>query len=256
MLAAALAAGWLFLGSHSLVADRAPGALETAIARRLVVLSIPRDVRAERNPNPPDSDAWRAGADHFQEHCAFCHGRDGRGGSEVADKMYPPVPDLADPAVQGMSDGALFAVIQNGVRWTGMPAFRSEHTPEETWALVSFVRHIPSAKPGEVLAPQPSHDANEHHHGDGQTVAMDGTSFVPPEVHVAVGETVTWINRDPFPHLVSSKEGRFRSDELAPGEQWQFTPKTPGRFPYACTLHPGMNGTLIVTDNSKQSKED
>jgi hypothetical protein len=34
-------------------------------------------------------------------------------------------------------------IIQNGVRWTGMPTWKEEHTPEETWNLVAFLRRAP-----------------------------------------------------------------------------------------------------------------
>jgi len=64
--------------------------------------------------------------------------------------MYPKVPDLADARIQAMSDGALFHIIQNGVRWTGMPAWKREHSPEETWRLVSLIRKVPSLTPGEL----------------------------------------------------------------------------------------------------------
>jgi mono/diheme cytochrome c family protein len=58
--------------------------------------------------------------------------------------MYPKSPDLADPAVQRLSDGELFCIIQNGVRWTGMPAWKHDHSTEETWRLVSFIRALPT----------------------------------------------------------------------------------------------------------------
>lgn len=77
-------------------------------------------------------------------------------------------------------------------------------------------------------------------------MAIEGTSFVPPEVTVTVGQTVTWTNKDPFPHNVSSSAGRFSSKNLDAGGTWKFTPRTAGSFPYVCTLHPGMKGTLIV----------
>ena len=147
-----------------------------------------------------------------------------------------------------MSDGALFAIIQNGVRWTGMPAFRGEHSPAETWAIVSFVRRVPRLTAAD-LAPGPRQSPAGGTAGaraGALTIAMDGTAFVPADATVAVGDTVTWINRDPFPHTVSSRAGRFHSPDLQPGDQWQLTPSTPGRFPYICTLHPGMSGTLIV----------
>ena len=230
------------LRTHGLVADRAPGRVETAIARRLVVLSVPSALRSQTNPRGADPEAWRAGADHFAEHCAVCHGQDGRGASEIGPRMYPPVPDLAAPAIQGMSDGTLFAIIQNGVSWTGMPAFRSEHTADETWQLVSFVRRVPTLKPEDL------HGA-AHAEAQAQapaTVAMDGTSFVPPTLTVHVNDTVTWVNKDPFPHNVTSKSGGFHSGDLDPDAQWRFHATRPGTFEYVCTLHPGMKGTLVV----------
>ena len=93
-----------------------PDGSETAVARRLVWLSIPAAARARPNPQADTPDPWRAGADHFAEHCAVCHGPAGRGDSGARLQMYPPVPDLASPAIQEFSDGALFAIIQNGVR--------------------------------------------------------------------------------------------------------------------------------------------
>ncbi|HZR25179.1 MAG TPA: c-type cytochrome [Vicinamibacterales bacterium] len=230
---AAAAIGYATIRNNGLAADRAPGAIETAIAHRVVTLSIRAATRSATNPHAADPDAWRSAADHFADHCAVCHGGDGRGHSEIGPKMYPPVPDLASADIQQMSDGALFAIIQNGVRWTGMPAFRSEHSADETWRLVSFVRHVPDIKP----AARPS-DAN--------VIAMDGTAFTPPEMTVTVGETVTWINREPFPHNIVSTAGGFHSPDLDPDRQWQFHATQPGRFPYVCKLHPGMTGTLIV----------
>jgi cytochrome c len=93
------------------------------------------------NAGPPRS---CGAADHFAEHCSVCHGADGRGRSTIGGKMYPPVPDLGSEAVQQYSDGALFAIIRNGVRWTGMPAFRSSDSDEEIWKLVSFIRRVPT----------------------------------------------------------------------------------------------------------------
>src|SRR4051812_19222829 len=88
------------IGSNGLAADRKPGRIETALARRLVLLSIPRSQRHGTNPFAADADAWRAGAVHFGEHCAVCHGSDGKAHSEFAAKVYPPVPDLSSDEIQ------------------------------------------------------------------------------------------------------------------------------------------------------------
>jgi plastocyanin len=157
--------------------------------------------------------------------------------------MYPPVPDLGSPDVQRLSDGALFSVIQHGVRWTGMPAFRSSHTPEETWALVSFVRSVPRLTRADLeqLHEHPSAGATS-----AKTIAIDGTAFEPREVTVSAGDTVEWINKDPFPHNVSSSAGAFRSGALQTDERWTYRATARGTFPYVCTLHPGMSGVLHV----------
>jgi Plastocyanin len=238
-----LSVAYIVIRHDGLAADRPPGRIETAIARRLVVLSIPSSMRAIGNPNAGDPDAWRAATDHFAEHCAFCHGVDGRGRSEVGPAMYPPVPDLADAAIQSMSDGALFSIVQNGVRWTGMPAFRSQHTADDAWKLVSFVRRIPQLTPHDL---ERSHTSAGDAHEEANTVAMDGTTFVPGSLTVKIGATVTWVNKDPFPHNVSSGTGGFHSGDMEPDARWRFQADKVGAFPYVCTLHPGMKGTLIV----------
>ena len=127
-----------------LSAEAEPGKLEYAIATRLARLSIPADAKHQENPFRADATTWRTAADHYRDHCAQCHGNDGHAKTLLGQAMYPKVPDLADPVVQRMSDGELFYVIQNGVRWTGMPSWRREHSTDDTWRLVSLVRAVPN----------------------------------------------------------------------------------------------------------------
>jgi hypothetical protein len=83
--------------------------------------------------------------------------------------MYPKTPDFADATVQAMSDGELFYVIQNGVRWTGMPSWKREHSPEDTWRLVSFIRAVPLLSPADLqrVGLGTSTEHHEHHHEPG-----------------------------------------------------------------------------------------
>src|SRR5262245_4623015 len=127
-----------------LAATQEPGHLERSVAGQLVRLSIPREVERQTSPFANDANAWRDAKEHFIDHCAVCHGRGGKGDTDVGRNMYPRVPDLTGSAVQGRSDGALFYIIQNGVRWTGMPAWKGEHSPEESWKLVAFIRKSPT----------------------------------------------------------------------------------------------------------------
>src|SRR5262245_4003885 len=83
-----------------LFADRPPGPVEAFVARRLVWLSIPASQASARNPFAGDPAAWRAASPLFKGHCAGCHAADGHGQTAIGPHLYPPVPDLADPAVQ------------------------------------------------------------------------------------------------------------------------------------------------------------
>jgi plastocyanin len=78
------------------------------------------------------------------------------------------------------------------------------------------------------------------------TVIMDGTQFDPPELTVYVGDTVIWVNKDPFPHTATSKAGGFDSGDVAPDQSWTYNTSKKGEFSYLCTLHPTMKGTLLV----------
>src|SRR4051812_8183540 len=77
-------------------------------------------------------------------------------------------------------------------------------------------------------------------------VVMDGTAFTPATLHVKVGDRVTWINRDLFPHTATSREHGFDSKKIAPGKSWTYRTNQKGQFPYLCTLHPTMTAILIV----------
>lgn len=77
------------------------------------------------------------------------------------------------------------------------------------------------------------------------TVLMDATAYAPLELTVHVGDSVEWVNKDPFPHTVTCA-GVFDSGSIADAASWTYRPRKTGRFPYLCVFHPNMKGTLIV----------
>lgn len=87
---------------------------------------------------------------HFVEHCSVCHGVDGRGGTTFGRNMYPKVPDLTLADTQQLKDGELFYIVSNGIRFSGMPAFGGEDSPQEIWHLVAFLRRLPQLSPEEL----------------------------------------------------------------------------------------------------------
>jgi len=78
------------------------------------------------------------------------------------------------------------------------------------------------------------------------TVTIDGTAFSPADLTVNAGDTVVWVNKDPYPHTATSKIGKFDSDDIVPNRSWKYVAKKKGDFPYICSIHPSMKGTLHV----------
>jgi plastocyanin len=78
------------------------------------------------------------------------------------------------------------------------------------------------------------------------TVTIDGTAFNSPTLTVKVGDSIVWVNKDPFPHTVTSSDGKFDSGQIAPDKSWKYKASSKGEFAYICRLHPTMKGTLKV----------
>lgn len=74
-------------------------------------------------------------------------------------------------------------------------------------------------------------------------------NFTPQTVTVAVGDTVTWTNRDSFGHTATSIAGQavaFDTGVLGRDESKAVLFNTSGTFDYFCTVHPGMRGIVVV----------
>ena len=85
--------------------------------------------------------------------------------------------------------------------------------------------------------------------GNEPEVKMMPCAFSPTVARVAPGTTVTWFN-DQFPHLLTgaNQEWGSRDDEIGPGKTVAYRFDRPGTYPYACALHRGMAGTVVVGD--------
>jgi mono/diheme cytochrome c family protein len=151
-VAAAGGGAIVVLVMHGVSARDEPTAMEAWIARLTRRLATPRSQREAKNPVPLTPELLIRARAHFADHCASCHGNDGRGQTTVGRNLYPKAPDMSQPATQSLSDGELFSIIQNGVRLTGMPAWGGDTADDdrETWELVLFIRHLPAITPEEA----------------------------------------------------------------------------------------------------------
>jgi plastocyanin len=78
-------------------------------------------------------------------------------------------------------------------------------------------------------------------------VKIANFKYQPADLKLNVGETVQFVNKDEEPHTVTAKNGAFDSKALDTDQTWTSTFTTPGTFPYVCSIHPFMQGTITVT---------
>ena len=137
---------------HCCGAREEPGKVEAVLARNLRSLSLPSEARQRKNPFTSSPELLRESARHFADHCASCHGNDGIGNTDIGRNLYPRAPDMRQSTTQQLSDGELYYIIHNGVRWTGMPAWGEPGNPndEDSWKLVIFIRHLPNLTADEL----------------------------------------------------------------------------------------------------------
>jgi mono/diheme cytochrome c family protein len=140
----------IWVRNHGFSARENPSWIETVLARNARKIATPAGVKEMKNPDPVTETSTAEAREHFVEHCSVCHGSTGRGGTLYGRNLYPKVPDLTQADTQQLTDGELFYLISNGVRFTGMPAFGGEDSPESIWALVSFIRRLPKLTPEEI----------------------------------------------------------------------------------------------------------
>ncbi len=99
-----------------------------------------------------------------------------------------------------------------------------------------------SAAQGQKAAQKSAHVATAH---ATHTVTMAAMEFGPMPTDVHVGDTITWVNNDVLEHTATAKDGSFNVD-LKPGAKASTVLKKAGSFPFVCTFHPNMTGTLVV----------
>ncbi|HKV60971.1 MAG TPA: cytochrome c [Candidatus Acidoferrum sp.] len=153
LFGAAIAVGASLL-HDGLSARATPSRWETRVARSVRHFAIPASAKTTPNPVLASVEDLRDARIHFADHCAICHANDGSGKTMVGEGLYPKPPDLRSAETQNLTDGELFWTIENGVRFTGMPAFSNggEHGGmQDSWKLVHFIRHLPHLTAAERI---------------------------------------------------------------------------------------------------------
>jgi mono/diheme cytochrome c family protein len=153
-----------------------PGTVESDAAIVLKKLTI--GGKELKNPTPDTEESAKTGGEHFQHHCQVCHGLDGHNtGVPFAQKMSPPVLDLGEKDVQQFADGQLKWIIENGIRFTGMPGWKGIVDDDEMWLMVRYIRHLPPK--GSLGEPAVYKESEEEH----EATEKGATSDAQPKPH-------------------------------------------------------------------------
>jgi plastocyanin len=120
------------------------------------------------------------------------------------------------------------------------PTFRASDatTPSPTAVPAS-----PTAEAQKSLEPAPTAVPG------GPTASVDifDNGFSRADLGVTVGTTVTWTNTGRRAHTVTGRDGSFGGDVVGSSATFAHTFTTSGTFPYICTIHSDMSGTITVT---------
>ena len=133
--------------------------------QRAKLLTIPDEYKNRRNPLPATEANRNEGGARYEEYCAACHGLEGKANTLLGGNLYPPASDLTSPHVEQHTDGRLYWIISEGIRYSGMPGGRKLHTEQQIWQIVLYVRQLqgkvatkPAQGPtGEASSPLPDH---------------------------------------------------------------------------------------------------
>lgn len=146
---AAIAGGYYFVASGALPAgqDVKPSPLEKWAAKKSLRATIKREAGGLKSPLPTTDANLAAGSALFVAHCKVCHGGPDDAPSAIAKGLSPAAPQLAKDGVEDDPEGTIYWKIAHGIRFTGMPAFRSSLSEPEMWQLALFLKHMDHLPP-------------------------------------------------------------------------------------------------------------
>jgi len=103
----------------------------------------------------------------------------------------------------------------------------------------------PAAEKPAASDPAPAAPANS----DSVAISMKDIQFSPKQVKAKAGQTVTWTNDESVTHNVTATKGEdFKSKDFGQGGTYSYKLDKAGTIAYVCTIHPGMEGTITVTE--------
>ncbi|MCE5232034.1 MAG: c-type cytochrome [Mizugakiibacter sp.] len=168
LLVLVLAGGaFVWSGAYDIGADAPHWTLTERLLDALRERSIERRAEDVQVPSNLDDPALLAeGAEHYDAMCTGCHLAPGMDETEIRAGLYPQPPKLAEGSMGDPREA--FWAIKHGVKLTAMPAWGKTHDDAKIWAMVAFLRKLPSLTPEQyrqITGNAGEGDAHEHHDG-------------------------------------------------------------------------------------------
>lgn len=81
-----------------------------------------------------------------------------------------------------------------------------------------------------------------------ETITIEDSTYIPGNLQVPVGASVTWVNRDSALHDAKDDDGAWETENLRKDDQGTVVFDEPGVYPYHCSLHPSMKAQITVLE--------
>jgi mono/diheme cytochrome c family protein len=130
-----------------------PMLLEKKLAHGALNARIGKDPHTDPAPVPLNEATYLAGGDVYKQNCAVCHGLPGEGKSNIAKGMFPKPPELFNG--KGVTDDPAWETYwkaKNGIRLTGMPAFKETLNDTQIWQVSVLLANADKVSPAVKAA--------------------------------------------------------------------------------------------------------
>ncbi|HVP44745.1 MAG TPA: cytochrome c [Terriglobales bacterium] len=127
--------GYFRAGMAPVAASAPAMPFEKRLARMALHARLEKEM-PQNVPVPANETTYMAGAMVYSDHCAVCHGAPGKPMPVIAKGMFPHPPQLFKG--KGVTDdppGETYWKVANGIRLSGMPAFKSTLSENEMWQV-------------------------------------------------------------------------------------------------------------------------
>lgn len=150
---------FIWSGAYNVAADVPHWSVTVSLLTVVRNRSITVHARGIDVPNLDDPKLISMGAGHYAEMCTGCHLAPGMDESELREGLNPKPPVLYKVGIKAPAKA--FWIIKHGIKMTAMPAWGQSHSDQKIWAMVAFLKQLPTLSPAQYKAiTENAHDAD------------------------------------------------------------------------------------------------